>query len=215
MQSPEQFFQNHIDKYYDVDGAYGVQCVDGFKLFTLEQYGIANYNCTNGWASGLWIFRKDKPYYEHFIEVPIEDIKNGDWLFWNNGAKDCPNSHVAMYYNGKFFGQNQYYYNKAFSLIDLSLDGVLGVLRPKIYIDKPKKYINIPGWIEERNVYFVESHQQYTTIKPKKFGGLSYLIYNIDGEFAEIETVNFGRCCVKITDATPITDEPLFTHGNY
>lgn len=214
MLTAKQFYENHINKYYDIDKSYGAQCVDAFKLFTLEQYGIANYNCTNGWASGLWIYRKDKPYYQHFIEVPLNEMKDGDWVFWNNGSRDCPDSHVAMYFDGLYFSQNQNG-NRAFSLAKISNDGVLGVLRPKIYIEKEKKYINIPEWIEERNVYFVESHKQYTTIKPKKFGGLSYLIYSIDGNFAEIQTVDFGRCCVKITDATPITDKPLYTHGNY
>lgn len=214
MLSPEEFYKNHVYKYYDIDSSYGPQCVDAFKLFTLEQYGISNYNCTNGWASGLWIYRKDKPYYEHFIEVPISDLKNGDWVFWDNGSKDCPDSHVAMFYNKQFFSQRQNG-NIAFSLADLSLDGVLGVLRPKIYQDKKKQYINIPAWIDERNIYFVESHKQFTTIKPKKFGGLTYLVYNIDHEFAEIETVNYGRACVKITNSTPITDTPIYTHGNY
>ena len=76
------------------------------------------------------------------------------------------------------------------------------------------KYINIPEWIEERNVYN-KNKEQIATIKPKKFGGLSYKIYSIDGEFAEIETVNFGRCYVKITNSTPITETPTYEHGNY
>ena len=76
------------------------------------------------------------------------------------------------------------------------------------------KYINIPEWIEERNIYDMNKNQ-FATIKPAKFGGLSYKVYSIDGEFAEIETVDYGRCYVKITDATPITDTPTYEHGNY
>ena len=76
------------------------------------------------------------------------------------------------------------------------------------------KYINIPEWIEERNIYD-SNKNQFATIKPAKFGGLSYKVYSIDGEFAEIETLDYGRCYVKITDNTPITDTPTYEHGNY
>ena len=215
MLSATDFYNKHINKAYDVDSSFGPQCVDAFKLFTLEQYGISNYNCTNGWASGLWIYRKEKPYYEHFVEVDINDMKNGDWVFWNNESKNCPDSHVAMYYNGKFFSQNQNGI-RAFTLANISYDGILGVLRPKIYINNEKKYINIPAWIDERNIYDLNK-KQFATIKPKKFGGLSYTIYNTidDMKYAEIETVNFGRCLIKITESTPITSTPQFTHGNF
>lgn len=217
MLSPTEFYNSHLGKAYDIDNSYGPQCVDAFKLFTLEQFGIANYDTTNGWASGLWIYRKEKPYYEHFIESDINDLKNGDWIIWNNGSKDCPDSHVAMFYNGKFFSQNQFG-NRAFSLANISLDGVLGVLRPKIYIDSNKEYINIPEWIDERNIYKKDSFEQFATIKPKKFGGLSYLIYSRvhnNFDYAEIETLDYGRCLVRITEATPITNTPSYTHGNF
>ena len=76
------------------------------------------------------------------------------------------------------------------------------------------KYINIPEWIEERNVYNKDKIK-IATIKPKKFNGLSYKIFSIDNNYAEIETLNFGRCYVKITDSTPITDTPTYKNGNY
>lgn len=76
------------------------------------------------------------------------------------------------------------------------------------------KFINIPEWIEERNIYD-SNKNQFATIKPAKFGGLSYKVFNIDGEFAEIETYDYGRCYVKITDSTTITDSPTYDHGNY
>lgn len=216
MKTVDEFYYSHLGKAYDIDNSYGTQCVDAFKLFTLEEYGIANYNCTNGYASGLWFFRKDKPYYEHFIEVSINELQNGDWVFWDNGSKDCPDSHVAMFYNGMFYSQNQNGI-RSFTLTPISMNGVLGVLRPKIFIKQNKKYINIPEWIEERNVYDVNTKKQIATIKPKKFGGLTYYVYNfIDNNYyAEIETVNFGKCLVRITQSTPITDVPQYTHGNF
>lgn len=79
------------------------------------------------------------------------------------------------------------------------------------------KYINIPEWIEERNIYRLGSHEQFATLKPKKFGGLTYKILATyeNGYFAEIETRDFGHCLVRITDSTPITDIPTYVHGNY
>ena len=77
------------------------------------------------------------------------------------------------------------------------------------------KFINIPEWIEERNIYKIDSKELIGSIKPKKFGGLSYKIFSIQGEFAEIETVNFGKCFIKITESTPITETPTYEHGNY
>ena len=95
---------------------------------------------------------------------------------------------------------------------------IRGVANWKYLKDIPvhdDEYINIPPTIEERNIYKKDTKQQFATIKPKKFGGLTYKIYSLDGEYAEIETVNFGRCYVKATDMTPITKNPQYQNGNY
>lgn len=77
------------------------------------------------------------------------------------------------------------------------------------------QYVNIPPTIEARNVYKIDTKEQFAQIKPMKFGGLTYKIYSRDGEFAEIQTYSFGRCYVKVTDKTPITNSPQYTHGEY
>nr|DAK16797.1 MAG TPA: SH3 domain protein [Caudoviricetes sp.] len=128
-----EFYNKYNGRGIDIDGAAGVQCVDLFKAFTKDNYGIYNYNCTNGYANGLWIYRKDKPYYNKFVEVSLNNLQNGDWVFWDKGSKDCKNSHVAMYYNGSFFGQNQDSRRIA-CLKNISLNGALGALRPKEYV---------------------------------------------------------------------------------
>ena len=127
-----EFYNNHIGKAVDIDKAYGVQCVDLFKAFTKENYNVWDYDCGNGLASGLWLNRKSKPYYKYFDEVSINNLQDGDWCFWNTGSRDCPDSHVAMYYQDKFLGQNQAGVKKA-TLINISKNGMLGALRPKIY----------------------------------------------------------------------------------
>lgn len=127
-----EFYNQQVGKAVDIDYTAGVQCVDLFKIFTKVNYGVWQYNCGNGYANGLWLNRKSKPYYQYFDEVSINSLQDGDWCFWDKGAKDCPDSHVAMYYKGKFFGQNQNGVKSA-TLANISKDGMLGVLRPKMY----------------------------------------------------------------------------------
>ena len=90
----------------------------------------------------------------------------------------------------------------------------------KITSDVPvasDEYINIPPSIEARNIYNVNTKKQFATIKPKKFGGLSYkILAYVEGKmYAEIETHDYGKVLVKITDMTPITNTPQYSHGNY
>ena len=75
-------------------------------------------------------------------------------------------------------------------------------------------YINIPEWIEERNVYNLDG-TKVGTIKPKKYGGLTYYIYDIIEDYAKIKTVVYGICLVKITQSTTISNKPLYESGCY
>ena len=127
-----EFYNKQVGKAVDIDYTAGVQCVDLFKIFTKTNYGVWQYTCGNGYANGLWLNRKSKPYYQYFDEVNINSLQDGDWCFWDKGSKDCPDSHVAMYYQGKFFGQNQNGVKSA-TLANISKDGMLGALRPKMY----------------------------------------------------------------------------------
>jgi hypothetical protein len=83
-----------------------------------------------------------------------------------------------------------------------------------------ENYLNLPPeLIEERNIYDINTKNKLNeTLKVKKFGGLSYKIYNIiedDCKYAEIETCDYGRVLVKVTNSTPITETPTYEHGNY
>lgn len=75
--------------------------------------------------------------------------------------------------------------------------------------------INIPEWIEERNVYSIDTVEQIGTLKPKKYGGLSYRIIDFKYDFACIKTSSFGYCYVRITEATKITNYPIYERGEY
>lgn len=142
----DDFYHNHLNKGVDMDNSCGVQCVDLFKAFTKEFYNILDYDCSNGFANGLWIYRKSKPYYKFFEEVSINSLQNGDWCFWDKNSRDCPDSHVAMFYNGKFFGQNQNG-NSYATLVNVSRNGILGVLRPKMpHNIGYKAHVENDGW---------------------------------------------------------------------
>lgn len=228
MPTPHEYYLQVIGKAFDEDGSYGAQCVDGFKHFCRTQLGlnlssICYGGNPTGYAYRIWYNFEELGLGNYFDKVPANQMVDGDWAIWNYGATpSCPYSHVAMFRldngnnTGIFLGQNQMGHPE-YTQVNIYYNGLLGGLRPKIYHQQPvvkTKYINLPEWIEERNIYN-SNKEQFATLKPKKFGGLSYKLYLQDGEFGEIETIDYGRCYVKITDSTPITDVPTYEHGNY
>lgn len=88
------------------------------------------------------------------------------------------------------------------------------VLANVILKDVPM-FINIPDWIEERNIYRIDTREQFATIKPMKFGGLTYRVLGYVDNYAKIRTVDFGECLVRITEATELSNYPYYERGNY
>lgn len=113
---------------------YGLQCVAGFKQFMFSLSGRVVATRTGG-ASG---------YANQVSEIQAlgftwhsgqAGMKDGDWAIFGGGQY----GHVAMYYQGKFFGQNQgsgnIYVGNAFNLMDLGgyRNSIIGYYRPKIW----------------------------------------------------------------------------------
>ena len=113
---------------------YGLQCVAGFKQFMFSLSGRVVATRTGG-ASG---------YANQVGEVQAlgftwhggqAGMKDGDWAIFGGGTY----GHVAMYYQGKFFGQNQgsgnIYVGNAFNLMDLGgyRNSIIGYYRPNIW----------------------------------------------------------------------------------
>ena len=151
--SVDDFIKETEGNAYDIDHTSGVQCVDGIKKFNVDVYGTYDFTCGNGWAYGLWTNYGTNGVEKYFKQYPYSEAKKGDWIIWNKGSKQCPNSHVAMYIEKagkgkvKAYGQSQGAKNKAFSFSDISEDGILGVLRPNIYLNpepqpEPQKSID-------------------------------------------------------------------------
>ena len=53
MKSPQAFVETYTGKLIDNDGAYGVQCVDGFQTGNVY-LGIPTMPTPNNWADGYW-----------------------------------------------------------------------------------------------------------------------------------------------------------------
>ena len=153
--SPDEFIRETNGKAYDIDHASGVQCVDGIKKFNLDVYGNYDFTCGNGWAYGLWTCYGSNGVEKYFNKHPFSEAKKGDWIIWNWGSKSCEYSHVAMYVDMKSndlvnaYGQSQNGI-KAFNTCAIYTDGILGVLRSKIYEEDSKlKYqahVENVGW---------------------------------------------------------------------
>ena len=122
---------------------WGYQCVAGFKEF---QYSLSGTYVNAGGAA------KNYAYSHSALESigfkwygGTSGLQNGDWCVWTSGES----GHVAMYYNGKFFGQNQGAKNgeigTPFNLMSLSLNGCAGFYRPNLYAEpKPTPAPNPP-----------------------------------------------------------------------
>lgn len=133
----DKFIEETKGKEYDYDKSYGVQCVDGIKVFVNKMLNTnPDFTCGNGWAYGLWTCYGSNGVEKYFNKHSYNEARKGDWIIWNKGSKQAPNSHVGMFIERvgnekvKSYGQNQNGI-KAFNYADVSTDGILGVLRLK------------------------------------------------------------------------------------
>lgn len=137
-QSFQVFYNTYNGTGHDVDGYYGAQCWDGYAFYD-QWLGYSPIHCsTTGGARDLWEQRNTNGMLNNHVVV-TGAYQNGDIGVW--GADQGGGyGHVAMYYNGRWFGQNQggaaYPGGGAvFNLI--SIANPMGAFRPKCYIDTP------------------------------------------------------------------------------
>ena len=136
---PSDFVSKYYGQIVDYDGAYSVQCVDGFKVFCAWA-GIPVKATPNNWANGYWLYKDQLGYSEWFEYITDANaLRDGDWCIWDKGSS-CPSSHIAMYYKGQFFGERQGG-NNGFISVSLEKD-IMGALRWK-------------GWSMDNYVYGV------------------------------------------------------------
>jgi hypothetical protein len=129
ISSPDAFVNSVNGKGFDE--GFGMQCVAGFKEF---QYSLCGsiLACAGGGANG---YARQRAQLEAMGFTYYNDgkLQNGDWVIWGTGQY----GHVAMYYNGQFFGQNQGARDAGigcpFNLMSLSMNGYLCHYRPNVY----------------------------------------------------------------------------------
>lgn len=134
VSTPDAFYRSVNGKGFNE--GWGYQCVAGFKEF---QYSLAGRIVAAGGAASNYGVQ---PAINNVCALGFTwhqgsaGLQNGDWGIWGNGSY----GHVAMYYNGQWFGQNQDAANpntgNAFNLLGISLNGFTGYYRPNIYAKK-------------------------------------------------------------------------------
>lgn len=133
MATPDEFYNSVNGKGFNE--GWGFQCVSGFKEFC--------YSLCGKYVSTLTGAAKDYANQRNQIE-PLgftyhndKNLQNGDWVILGLGTY----GHVAMYYNGKLFGQNQGASDPnvgtPFNLMSISLNSYLCHYRPNIYVKAP------------------------------------------------------------------------------
>lgn len=191
----DDFYTSHLGKGYDVDGSYGAQCWDGYAEYC-NWLGVPYAMCsTTGGARDIWEQRATNGVLNYFDVV--SNPKNGDVCVWS-AAYGSGYGHIAMYYNGKIFGQNQggaaYPGGGAvFNLISHPMPD-LGYLRPKKLAERiawiiPENtralttaemqnnakcvwgYLHDKGWSLEAVCGLLGNMQSESTINPNRWEG--------------------------------------------
>ncbi len=130
--------------------------------------------------------------------------KYGIYMFNNEADLD----EVCFFDNTNILNRSEYLKPKYTSSIPSPSEG--------------KKYVNLPPSISSWAVYDVAvspvKKNAKAYLNPKKFGGLSYLIYGYhdSNTTVEIETSDFGRVKIYIASTVAeLSDTPKYKYGNY
>lgn len=136
VSTPQKAYQNLLGKGFNE--GYGLQCVAGFKEFMFSLCG--RYAAAGGSAKN-YAFEPARTavcglgFTWHSGAAGLQD---GDWGIWINGQ----HGHVAMFYQGKWLGQNQAAADgnagNAFNLLGLPMEGFAGYFRPDLYANPQK-----------------------------------------------------------------------------
>lgn len=112
MSQYNDFKQAVLDKGFDLDGAYGYQCWDGYAKWC-QYVGVPAANCTvSGYVKDIWTQRQANGILRYFDEVPVTALVAGDVVVFKEHPS-TPASHIALFDSdagggyGLFLGQNQ------------------------------------------------------------------------------------------------------------
>lgn len=135
------FYLETNGKIIDVDGVYGGQCWDLFAYYT-NKLCRKTFPCIEtGYVIDLWN-TFDRIGLNEYFEKVIDNYQDGDWLVWQAPATITTSSHIAMFRKDNGDGTNVILTqnpngnpNYTYQMV-CNYQGVIGALRPKIYITK-------------------------------------------------------------------------------
>lgn len=136
-ETAREFYEKYLGRVIDYDGACDVQCVDGARCW-MDYFLGSSIPCGGGWAEGYWT--KDQSWFLSKGCLLITDasaLRDGDLVVWPINSKGShKKSHVAMFYQGKEFGQNQGG-NRGFCLKATDFSDMLGAYRAPTCVQEP------------------------------------------------------------------------------
>ena len=188
--TPSEYVTLMIGKIIDYDKAYGAQCVDAKKDCD-SRMGVPVVACPNNWAESYWTCLDGKGHevssvkkWQDTYHIKITDpskFKDGDWVIWKRGSKSHPLSHIAMYYQGKAFGENQGG-NGGYTLKATDFTDAAGALRYKKWAGEQLPY----GYSK-----LIRSGIEAHVYRGNKAAGYSLHVLSADGENALKDITEF------------------------
>ena len=211
----QEFKNKYNGKYLDVDGYpsyWRYQCFDLAQAYIMEVLGLPSSilaGCKQ--VKNMLVRPKIDVLLQYFNEVPITAMCPGDVCIWST-------NHIAIF--DHWDGHQNWYFSQNPNRCQVMVINQAGLhaFRKKT-APKPSttRYVNLPAYIDtwrfyKPNVTPVKANAS-GTLKPKKYGGLSYVIrgYKDSNNCVLINTKNFGqvKIFIKNTPAT-ITNSPQY-----
>ena len=208
----QEFKNKYNGKYIDFDGYYGPQCWDLAQYYFTEVLNLPSSILSGcGQVKNMLVKPKIDVLRAYFNEVPINQMVTGDVCIWST-------NHIAIF--DHWDGRNCWYFSQNPNRCQVMVINQAGLraFRKKT-APKPSttRYVNLPAYIDTWRFYKpgvtpVKANAS-GTLKPKKYGGLSYVIrgYKDNNNCVLINTKNFGqvKIFIKNTPAT-ITNSPQY-----
>lgn len=105
MKTAKSFYEKYNGGGWDYDNGYGLQCVDGARIW-MDYFLGESRPTPNGYAGG---YRQCQQWFRNLgctVITNYKNLKDGDLVIFPV-SKYYPSTHVGMYYKGKLFGMNQ------------------------------------------------------------------------------------------------------------
>ncbi len=133
--TPQQFFAKYNGKPLDWDGRYGSQCVDQFRFYCRDVWGIAGNTVStqpSGGAKDLWTNAKSP-----IIKISPKEMIEGDAPIWNS-TKGEGYGHVGTFVKWlnnektRFQSFDQNWGKQVCQFVEHDLSGLIGALRMRL-----------------------------------------------------------------------------------